>query len=122
VATDYTLLNFTGGNLSAHLDYRWQDRAYQTPASGTGVPGRQLNSQDSYGLLNGRMSLALDLPRGDRATIAVWGKNLANKDYQQHVITTGTPVATAIQPSGYTSNAIAWSEPASWGIDLEYRY
>lgn len=122
VGTDYTFLRFSGGNLSAHLDYRWQARAYQTPASGTDVPGRQFNSQDNYGLLNGRLSLAIDLPRGDSATLAVWGKNLAHKDYQQHVITTGTPVATAIQPAGYTSNAIAWSEPASWGIELQYQY
>jgi iron complex outermembrane receptor protein len=122
LGTDYTFLRFSGGNLSAHLDYRWQARAYQTPASGTDVPGRQFNSQDSYGLLNGRLSLAIDLPRGDSASLAVWGRNLAHKDYQQHVITTGTPVATAIQPAGYTSSAIAWSEPASWGIELQYQY
>jgi iron complex outermembrane receptor protein len=122
MGADYTFLRFIGGSLSGHLDYRWQDRAYQTPASGVDVPGRHFNSQDSYGLLNGRLSLSLDLPRGDNATIAVWGKNLAHKDYQQHVITTGTPVATAIQPAGYTSNAVAWSEPASWGIEVEYQY
>jgi iron complex outermembrane receptor protein len=122
LGADYTFVHFTGGNLTGHLDYRWQDRAYQTPASGVDVPGRHFNSQDSYGLLNGRLTLALDLPRGDSATIAVWGKNLAHKDYQQHVITTGTPVATAIQPAGYTSNAVAWSEPASWGIELQYQY
>jgi iron complex outermembrane receptor protein len=122
VGADYTFLRFTGGNLSTHLDYRWQDRAYQTPASGPGVPGRNLNSQGAYGLLNGRLSLALELPRGDSATIALWGKNLAHKEYQQHVITTGTPVATVIQPAGYTSNAVAWSEPASWGIELQYQY
>jgi iron complex outermembrane receptor protein len=122
IGVDYVVWRFAKGSVDTHLDYRWQDRAYQTPAAGSDVPGRDFNSQDPYGLLNGRISLTLDLPRGDSATLALWGKNIAHKDYQQHVITTGTPVATAIQPAGYASNAEAWSEPASWGIEVQYRY
>lgn len=121
VGIDYTAIRFSGGSIAAHLDYRWQGRAYQTPAAGVDVPGRNFNSQSAYGLLNGRLSLNLDLPRGDNATIALWGKNLSHRDYQQHVITAGTPVAT-FAPAGYTSNAEAWSEPPSWGVELQYQY
>jgi iron complex outermembrane recepter protein len=122
IGADYTFFHFDSGSLNAHLDYRWQARSYQTPAAGRDVAGRDFNSQEPYGLLNGRLSLMLDLPRGDHATIGLWGKNLTHKEYQQHVIVAGTAVDTLIQKAGYTSNAVAWSEPASWGIDLQYQY
>ncbi|HSB95404.1 MAG TPA: hypothetical protein VLC91_03095, partial [Spongiibacteraceae bacterium] len=122
VGADYAFLHFVNGSINAHLDYRWQARAYQTPAAGRDVPGRELDSQAPYGLFDGRLDLMLNLPRGDHATIGLWGKNLTHKKYQQQVIAAGTPVDTIVQPAGYTSNAVAWSEPASWGIDLQYQY
>ena len=115
--------------MSAHLDYRWQDRIYLGSGAGPDVPGRDYNALPGYGLLNGRLSLALDLPRGDQATISVWGKNLANKQYLQYgiplpggVVPITQPSSGAVTPAGYSMQASSWAEPASYGIDLVYQY
>ncbi|HSB96454.1 MAG TPA: TonB-dependent receptor [Spongiibacteraceae bacterium] len=133
IGSDYTFLHFDGGKLSAHLDYRWQDKIFLGSGAGTAVPGRDLNSQAAYGLVNGRLILALDLPRGDHATVSLWGKNIAHKRYVQYAVPLGggvVPVqvtdpasgAISVNPAGYTSQANSWAEPASFGFDLVYQY
>lgn len=129
VSADYTLLHFDRGSVALNLNYRWQDVAYQNAAGGKAVAGREFDRQDSYGTFNARITMKLDLPRGDSAQISLWGKNITDREYVQQAIPLGggpvsvqSPVTGNITPGGYSSAAVAWSEPASYGIDLVYEY
>ena len=125
---DYTLFRFNGGDLSAHLDYRWQDQVYENPAGGPAVPGRSHLLLAARGVLDARLSAAFELPHGDRARISLWGKNIGNKQYHQSEIALGGVAVpfqqnpTTVVAAGYTNGAIAWSEPPSYGVDLTYEY
>ncbi len=67
------------------------------------------------GLLDGRLvTLSLDLPRGDRARIALWSKNLADKKYKAYVIGLG-------DITGYVSQAYTLGEPRSAGYQSGLR-
>jgi iron complex outermembrane receptor protein len=125
-AVDYTLWHFDAGTLDAHLDYKWQDKVYNQGPLGPSVPGRDFGAMDAYGVLNGRLTLSLDLPRGDRAKIGLWGKNLANHQYVTSTGVNGNPFAvdlgSGVIPAGYYSGVTTWAEPPSYGIDLTYEY
>jgi len=116
LAADYTFFKFDKGDVAAHLDYRYQSETYLTASSGPAVAGREFYAIQGYGLLNGRVTLTMDLPRGDQAKIGLWGKNLANKQYLAHTTGNGGPI------DGFNSAAESWGEPASYGVDVSYRY
>jgi len=128
VSVDYTFLRMDSATLSGNLNYRWQDSVYVEAAAGRAVPGRNFDMIPSYGVLNGRLTLAMDLPRGDKAKISLWGKNIANKNYYQYLGGSPGPLVPYIntdgvaQPAGFTESWVAWSEPPMWGIDLTYEY
>ena len=126
LAADYAFLHFDGGSVMAHLDYRFQSAIYQSAPTGPGVPNADYFERPSYGVLNGRLTLALDLPRGDHAKISLWGRNLGNKRYKQQVIGQGAIIPTwtgsAVRAPGYESQSVVWSEPASYGVELNYEY
>jgi len=125
---DYTFLHFDGGNLSANLNYRWKSSYFNTAPAGTAVPGRDNYLVPAYGLFDGRITMALDLPKNDKVKISIWGKNLLNKDYPQQVIGLGNSISTqdpntgVVTQAGYVSQAKIWAEPASYGIDVSYQY
>lgn len=116
VSADYMLMRFTNGTLKASLEYNWKDSVYISTASGAAIPNNDFWRIDAHGLLNARLTLALDLPRGDRATVSLWGRNIADQDYQYFVTPTGTPL------TGYTTQGTAWNEPSTYGIDISYEY
>lgn len=126
VAIDYTVWHFDAGTLDAHLDYKWQDKVYNQGPLGPSVPGRDFGAMNSYGVINGRLSLALDLPRGDHAKFGIWGKNLGNQQYVTSTGVNGNPFAIdlggGVIPAGYYSGVTTWSEPPSYGIDVTYEY
>jgi len=119
---DYTFFRFDKGDLSAHLNYRFQSQTFNTANAGPDVPNRDLYAQPSFGLLDGRFTLSMDLPRGDKARVSVWGKNIAHKQYKQQVIGQGGLVATPSVPVGLTSQAVIWNVPPMYGVDLSYEY
>ena len=108
LAVDYTLLRFATGDLSLNMNYNWQSKVYHTSPAGPGVPGRDRAAVSSYGLLDARLTLAVDLPRGDRATVALWGKNITDKEYVQQTIGLGGYVDTATAAAGLNTGAVAW--------------
>lgn len=116
LGVDYTFYRFGNGDLSLNLNYNWKSRAYHTSPAGSVVPGRDFASQGAYGLLDARVTMAMDLPRGDRATVSLWGKNVTDKEYRLQA----TGMGDGIQ--GYGSAAYAWAEPATFGIDITYEY
>jgi iron complex outermembrane receptor protein len=122
IGTDYTFYHFDKGNLTAHVDYTFQSAIYDTAPAGPDVPGRENYQVPSYGLFNGRLILALDLPRGDKAKISLWGRNLFNKEYRTQVIGNGNSIDTPGVPAGYNSQAAIWAPPPAYGVDLTYEY
>ena len=119
IGADYKFFTFSNGDLSAHIDYRWMGDAFTSGTSGPAVVNREYFGRNAYGLLNGRVTLAMDLPRGDRARIGIWGKNLADKQYLAHAIANGDYLDPV---NGYTSQAYSLGAPRSFGVDLTYEY
>ena len=123
VRTDYTLLRRDAGMLAATLGYRWQDMVFQDSGAGPAVPGRDFNSQPSYGLLDARLTLSRELQHEQRLRVSLWGRNVLDKKYPVHVIPSGDgPVPLGGAISGFYGQAIAWAEPASYGISLSFEY
>jgi iron complex outermembrane receptor protein len=118
---DYTFLHFDGNDtLAAHLDYRWQDSFTFSSTSGPDAPNRSFNYIAPYGLLNGRVTLAMDLPHGEHAKVSLWGKNLTHKEYVAFDLGGGGSPAT---PSATSGGAVpGWAEPPSYGVDLSLEY
>lgn len=126
---DYTFLHFSSADLALHLDYRWEDETYSSAVAGPDVPGRDFDIRPSYGIFNGSLTLTTELPRGDRAKISLWGKNIFDHHYRQQVIANGSagvavqsPTTGVVTPAGYHDQAAAWAEPAAYGIQLQYEY
>lgn len=119
---DYTFFRFEKGDLSAHLNYRFQSRTFNTANAGPAVPRRDLVAQPSYGLWDGRLTFSTELPRGEHARISLWGKNILHKQYKMQVIGQGGFLPTPDVPFGLTSQAVIWNEPTMWGFDLNYEY
>lgn len=60
----------------------------------------------SYGLLNARITLADIAVGAGQAAISLWGKNLADRDYQE----------------SHVSGGVSIGEPRAYGLTLNYRY
>ena len=98
--------------MSTHIDYRWTARFWETQPTGSSVPGREFYQQPSYGVADARVNLELN----DHWRFGVWGKNIFNKQYTNFVIGNGSPV------TGFTSNDVSWADPATYGVDVSYKY
>jgi iron complex outermembrane receptor protein len=128
VGVDYVLANFDNGDLTAHLNWRWQDEVFVTAAAGPAVPGREFAVLPAQNYLDLSLAYAVELPRGDSAKIILWGKNIANRDYPLTGGPAGasfpiqSPTSGLVSPAGYTSFAGSWTPPASYGIQLQYEY
>jgi iron complex outermembrane receptor protein len=102
VSAEYTVPPFTFGTLSAHVDYSWDDKQTTNGGSGTSEDPRP-----SYDLLNARLELSrISLDRFGKLAVALWGKNLENKNYVIYRI----------------YGADIYGEPRSYGIDLTYQF
>lgn len=100
---DYTFANFGFGELGANVSYNFVDE-------------RQASSdtvyRDSYDLVNARLSLSgIDCLDGD-LTLAAWGKNLGDSDYE----------AFTLDNLPQADRAVIWGEGRSYGLELIYRY
>lgn len=116
LSADYTFYRFASGTLKASLDYSWRDAIYVSSASGSPIPNNELWQLESRGLLNARVTMDVDLPRGDRIRVSLWGNNITDEDHRIYVSANGTPVA------GFINHGVAWNEPSTYGIDLVYEY
>jgi iron complex outermembrane receptor protein len=97
------------GRLTARLDYSWQDKIY-TQGNGKDIAiGAYI---DSYGLLDARLTLA-DVPLGSgRLEFALWGRNLADKEWVQDSIGSFR---------GFVADRIAaYGEPRTYGLTVTY--
>jgi len=72
--------------------------------------------QDSYMILNGRITLSeIRLGGGDNNVLqlALWGRNLTDEEYRVYAFPVGDPPLTI--PAAY-------GEPRTYGVELQYRY
>ena len=125
---DYTFLHFASGDVSLHMDYKWQDAWYGDYGASSTIPNSELLIYPSYGVFGARLTSSFNLSDGHQAKISLWGKNIFNKQYPAYTIAQGGPMVPVensggvVVPTGYTSRAVAWSEPPSYGIDFQYQY
>jgi len=128
LSADYTLVHFNDGNLSANMDYRWKTGYHSNPYSGPAVPGNQFDVVPGYGLVNGRLSLALDLPHGRRATVSLWGTNILNKKHRINrggrgsFIAIYDPSTGTTSPAGFANSVEIWAPPIAYGVSLNYEF
>ena len=123
LSLDYTFWRFANADLSFNLNYRYQSDTYLTAPAGKKVPGRNNYRQDGYGILNARIAADFRLPQDHNLQLAVWGRNITEKEYRAHMIGLGGgAVDTASSPAGYTFAAVSWAEPATYGVDMIFTY
>lgn len=128
VGASWTFLKFGGNELSAIVNYRWEDRTYFTEPTGDAVPGTDLYSRPAFGLLDGRLSWRMEFADESRARIDLWGKNLTDKEWPTHRIGLGVPVAAqdpftgVVTQPGYVASATAWAERRTYGVNFVYEF
>ncbi len=122
LTADYLVARLDFGELRGHLGVYWQDRSY-TSALTTGtftnsatqtasVVAYAPTTQDERTLVNARLSLEhVELGQGE-LTLALWGKNLFDQDYNTMAINFATlgPITRL------------FGEPRTYGLDLSYAF
>ena len=68
--------------------------------------------RDAYDLINARVALSEIPGLGGQWEVAVWGKNLADNNYE----------AFTLDNLPQASRAIIWGDGRSYGLDVTYRY
>jgi len=125
LAGDYTFLHLDRRDVMVHLDYVYRAPMFTSVAAGPAMPGSQFDTQPSYGLLNGRLTLSQETDWSHRLKFSLWGRNLLNRKYYQPAIGAG-PTLTGFYndgtPAGYVLRAGAWAEPLTYGINATYQY
>ena len=98
VSADYGL-PISAGQLGFHLDYAWQGSQFALANTDDGKV-----EVGSFGLLNGRVSLADVNMFVGKWQFALWGKNLADRDDVNYLI--GATAQTYLQPRTYGAELI----------------
>lgn len=110
VNVNYQLPATPIGDFDLNVDYSWQDDVYMSAGTSSNPSVKKDWQVGAYGLVNARLNLSVaGIETGD-LRIALWGKNLEDKNYEAHRFTAGA------------GSAVAWSEPRSYGIDFIYEY
>ena len=99
------------GELRANLTYAYQDDQPMRSRQVTQTYTDEDNSQEAYGLLNGRLSFN---SADEHWEVAVWGKNILDEDYKNSLIASSDSVAGILMTVG--------GEPRTFGLDAMYRF
>lgn len=114
IGLDYRFPDFgLPGQLAINVDYAHRDRV-STPLN-LSIPNVDLYSTTpAFSLLNARLELAnMRLGASDRngLTLAVWGRNLTDKEY-----------LTFANQGWTTAGSGSWGTPRTIGVDLRYEF
>lgn len=103
---EYTVFRAHFGELTARLDYSYNDdyTPYVTPAQ------KAVSDIKGYGLVNGRLTLAKIPAAGNELEVALWGKNLLDKDYRLNTVPFGPFTASFFGP------------PRTYGLEATYNF
>lgn len=103
VAAEYYFPAVSIGELSARVQYHWQDDSAFAVRGGDA-------SRNSFGLIDASLQLS-DVALGSGRLLArAWGRNLAGEEYAIHAIGFGVFQLTM------------FNEPRSYGIDVSYEF
>jgi iron complex outermembrane receptor protein len=117
LSADWEIGEIGPGKLTAHADYTWKDKVFTTAGDGPSVPfGRDAPVNDSYTLVDARLSYRIDRGEGRSISVALWGKNILDKRYPGFVIGSGSII------TGYSSQAISYGDPATYGVDVGFAF
>jgi iron complex outermembrane recepter protein len=122
---DYTALHLDRAEVLLHLDYVYRGRMFVDAGSGPAVPGGTSDTQQTYGLLGGRITLSQETDWAHRVKWSVWGNNLLDKKYYQPAVGVGGGISnySAVGVfSGFIGRAGAWAEPRTYGLAIRYEY
>lgn len=112
VGFDY-VTDVSVGELRGRIDYSFVDShyLYDNPVNA------ELTRIKSYGLLNGRISIAeMDAGNGSTVEVGFWGKNLTNEVYRIN----GIPVADAV--GNFVGAVNYYGDPRTFGADITFRF
>lgn len=106
LAITYTqpLLDGYSARFSANANYSGEKLFYYSPS----VPAKAIHHEDAYTLVGGRISLS---PAEENWELALWGKNLTDKEYR-----------ITANHDGLASWTETYGAPMSWGIDFNYQF
>jgi iron complex outermembrane receptor protein len=107
VSMQYAFPRFDLGQFSARLEYNYRGKVYFYPTL-VGTPMHEQIAGDGRGLLDARVTLAEIAIGGADASLAIWGRNLADEQYRVHGIDFGG--------LGFAGNV--YGEPRSAGVDF----
>ncbi len=105
---DYDLLVTDNGYLSVNGNANYQDDQWYSAYNDD--IGYEFTSQEAYWLYNARISWHAS---NDAYTVSLWGKNLANKEYDSYAINL---------QSGFGYDYYLPGEPIRYGADFTYRF
>ncbi|MGN7930668.1 TonB-dependent receptor [Sphingopyxis sp. 22461] len=100
---NYDLPTTPVGTFSTNVNYTMQSDKYVSSS----ISGGKFIVGD-YGLLNARLTLA-DIPGVDGLRVALWGRNLTDKEYYVTQFNIGRPGAL-------------FGEPRTYGVDLSFEF
>ncbi len=99
----YTFPATTVGVVNANASYNYVGKRNEES---------ETTYRDAYDLINARVALSeIDGP-GGQWEVALWGKNLADSNYE----------AFALDNLPQASRAVIWGDGRSYGLDITYRY
>lgn len=105
---DWTIAQFNLGRLGLNLSYNYMDD--RNGSTRTDIS--ELIFLPSYDLLNARLGLYNIPLLGGALTVAAWGKNLTDTEYE----------INGLAALPHARRAVIWGEPRAYGLDAIYRY
>lgn len=120
ISGDYAVHGVMDGDVSLHLDYRWQGHSAGGSDAGTAFANNVLETQPSFGYLDGRLTWARTLAHGSEITFGIWAKNLTNERYQN--ATFGLKYGPFPADGGFYNQFVAYAPPRMYGVTLAYEY
>ncbi|WP_116366687.1 TonB-dependent receptor [Parahaliea mediterranea] len=109
LAADYDIRLSDWGSLRAHVDTSYQDDQWFSAYNDDIGYGHI--QQDGYWLLNSRLSLLFG--EAENYTLAIWGKNLADEEYDSYAINL---------QSGFGYDYFLAGAPRTYGIEFSYNF
>ena len=103
VIVGYTFPATSLGVVNANASYNFVDDR---------DPDGEFTYRDSYDLINARVALAEMPGLGGQWEVALWGKNLADNNYE----------AFTLDNLPQASRAVIWADGRSYGLDVTYRF
>lgn len=95
------------------------------------MPDHELDTLQAFGVLDARLTLSQVTDFSHRVKISLWGENILNRKYfllaeggDPGGIGSGLAPVSSGSPglAGYSSRAVAWAPPPTYGVTFTYEY